>query len=164
MGIFETREETFDADILDDVPVLVDYWAPWCKPCLALTPHLERIAKRFDGRVKFMKLNIDEAPSGWAHFGVRGIPTFALYVQGKEHARISGPSGMRLEVALGKWLDEPGLGTGDEADDTAALAETDAQPPSEEVAPRVWSSFNGDAEVKATCLTKWRAPERDPVV
>lgn len=164
MGIAETTEETFESDIRGDVPILVDYWAPWCKPCLALTPHIERIASRFEGRVKFMKLNIDEAPSGWERFGVRGIPTLALYFQGKEHARISGPSGIRLEVALGKWLNELGLDAEAEVDrDAVTSTESSVQPENSEVVPRRWSSFNGDADVKAACLAKWRAPNLDPV-
>ncbi|MNS86427.1 Thioredoxin-1 [compost metagenome] len=109
MMISETTQATFDHDVQGDIPVLVDFWAPWCGPCLALAPHLETLAGDYAGRLKVLKLNIDEAPDGWKHFGVRAIPTLAFYSGGKEYGRLVGPSTMRLRLMVEKWFGELGL-------------------------------------------------------
>ena len=72
-----------DLVINSDVPVLVDFWAPWCAPCRAVAPVLEEIANENDGQVKVVKVNIDEETRVAAELGVRSIPTIALYHQGK---------------------------------------------------------------------------------
>ncbi|PLX97321.1 MAG: thioredoxin [Desulfuromonas sp.] len=74
----------FDADVLQsDMPVLVDFWATWCAPCLAVAPVLDQLAEDYDGKVKIGKVNVDENPSSPSQYGVRGIPTMILFKDGK---------------------------------------------------------------------------------
>ncbi len=84
-------DASFQAEVLDSsVPVLVDFWAEWCGPCRALGPKLEEIAGELSGKVRILKLNVDENPDAPAKFGVRGIPTMILFKGGKEVDQIVG--------------------------------------------------------------------------
>ena len=83
---FDTGTESFDRDVLqasEKVPVLVDFWAPWCAPCRALKPILEKLAGEYQGRFLLAKVNSDEHPQLSASLGVRGIPNVKAYVDGK---------------------------------------------------------------------------------
>jgi putative thioredoxin len=83
---FDTGTETFERDVLrasETVPVLVDFWAPWCAPCRVLKPVLEKLASEYQGRFLLAKLNSDEHPQLSARYGVRGIPNVKAFVGGE---------------------------------------------------------------------------------
>ncbi|MET0012920.1 MAG: thioredoxin TrxC [Sedimenticola sp.] len=73
-----------------DLPVLVDFWAPWCGPCKAMAPAFEEAARRLEPNLRLVKVNTEENQAIAAHFGIRSIPTLALFRQGREVARVSG--------------------------------------------------------------------------
>jgi len=83
---FDTATDSFEKDVLQasqKVPVLVDFWAPWCAPCRVLKPILEKLAGEYQGRFLLAKVNSDEHPQLSAQFGVRGIPNVKAFVDGK---------------------------------------------------------------------------------
>jgi thioredoxin 2 len=88
--IVEASEETFAAEADAPVPVLVDLWAPWCGPCRAVAPVLERLARRHARRLKVVKVNVDEAPGLARRFDARSIPTLVVLEGGRPVERIIG--------------------------------------------------------------------------
>jgi thioredoxin len=91
MGLIEINNEAFEAEVLKaDVPVIVDLWAPWCGPCKAIAPTLEDIAVEYEGKVKIVKVNIDENPSVAANYNVMSIPTLLIFKGGNVEAQIVG--------------------------------------------------------------------------
>ena len=77
-------DDSFDSDVIGaQKPVLVDYWAEWCGPCLAIAPAIEEIAKEYAGKLSVVKLNIDEHPMTPTKYGVRGIPTLMIFKNGQ---------------------------------------------------------------------------------
>jgi thioredoxin 1 len=87
MDITHTSDANFDADVLKaDTPVLVDYWAEWCGPCKMIAPLLDEVARDYDGKVRVVKVNVDDNPGAAQRFGIRGIPTLKLFRNGSEVA------------------------------------------------------------------------------
>ncbi len=82
--IFHVGDADFSTAVLgSDVPVLVDFWAEWCGPCKAIAPLLDDVAKAYDGKVKVVKVNIDDNPQTPRQYAVRGIPTLMMFKGGK---------------------------------------------------------------------------------
>ncbi|HMD56765.1 MAG TPA: thioredoxin [Solirubrobacteraceae bacterium] len=88
--IVEAGADTFEQEITSSVPVLVDFWAPWCGPCRMVSPLVERIGGENAGRLKIVKLNVDEAPAISARYDVRGIPMLVVIRDGSERDRLTG--------------------------------------------------------------------------
>lgn len=85
--IIHSSDADFGKDVLQsDLPVLLDFWAPWCGPCKMLSPILDDIAAEFEGKLKVVKINIDDNETIPAQFGVRGIPTLMVFNGGQRVA------------------------------------------------------------------------------
>ena len=80
----QVSDSTFEASVLkSDLPVLVDFWAPWCGPCRAVGPIVDEVAGEFTGRVRVFKMNVDENPATPTKFGIRAIPTLIVFKNGE---------------------------------------------------------------------------------
>ena len=87
MSITHTSDATFEADVLQsDSPVLVDYWAEWCGPCKMIAPILDEVARDYGGRLRVVKVNVDENQQVTSRYNIRGIPTLKLFRNGAEVA------------------------------------------------------------------------------
>jgi thioredoxin 2 len=96
-------QAAFSAQIAkSDVPVVVDFWAPWCGPCKAMAPAFAQVSARMDSRARFIKVNTEEEQALGAQYGIRSIPTLAIFQSGKEIARISGAM---PAASLEQWID-----------------------------------------------------------
>ncbi|MCM2294423.1 thioredoxin [Allorhizobium sp. BGMRC 0089] len=102
MATVKVDTSNFEAEVLQSSqPVVVDFWAEWCGPCKMIAPALDEIANEMNGKVKIAKLNIDENPELAAKFGVRSIPTLAMF-KGGEVADIK--VGAAPKTALTSWI------------------------------------------------------------
>jgi len=98
----KANDKNFKQEVLEsDLPVLVDFWATWCGPCLMVAPVVEQIAKKYKGKLKVCKLNVDEAPETASDYGIMSIPTLAIFKKGKVADKIVGALPKEeLEVAI----------------------------------------------------------------
>ena len=106
-NIVNVTDASFEQDVLkSDVPVLVDYWAEWCGPCKMMAPQFEQAAKAWRGKVRFAKLNTEQAPGPAGQFAIRSIPTLILFQNGREVAR---QSGAMNQAQISQWLQSQGI-------------------------------------------------------
>jgi thioredoxin 1 len=105
----EITDASFEEDVLSsELPVVVDFWAPWCGPCRAIHPILEQLAEEHAGRVEFTRLNIDEHPEAASRYDVFSIPTVILFEDGEPKATVIGAyPRSRFEREFAPWLGEP---------------------------------------------------------
>jgi thioredoxin 1 len=102
-NLLHLTDAEFDDKVLEsEVPVLVDFWAPWCGPCRMISPIIEELAKDYDGSVLFAKVNTDENPTVPQRYDVMSIPTLLLFKGGE---LVDRAVGMRPKPALKQWID-----------------------------------------------------------
>ncbi|MEI6573652.1 MAG: thioredoxin TrxA [Alphaproteobacteria bacterium] len=95
-------DQSFETDVLNSTdPVVVDFWAEWCGPCRMIAPALEEISNEMAGKVKIVKLNVDENPRVAAQFGIRSIPTLMIFKGGQLAAQKVGAAS---KGDLSKWI------------------------------------------------------------
>ena len=90
-NVLEISDQTFDQEVINSAtPVLIDFWAPWCGPCKAIAPVVEEVAGTYAGRLKVVKMNVDDNPRTPSQYGVRGIPNLILFKGGQVQEQIAG--------------------------------------------------------------------------
>ncbi|MCP3985747.1 MAG: thioredoxin [bacterium] len=89
--IIDITDATFDQEVLQsDTPIILDFWAEWCAPCRAIAPIVKELAGTYDGKVKVVKMNIDDNPATPGKYGVRSIPTVLAFKDGAVVEQITG--------------------------------------------------------------------------
>ena len=87
----QVTDGSFESEVLkSELPVLIDFWAPWCGPCKAISPVVDEVAKEYGGRLKVVKMNVDDNPQTPSKYGVRGIPNLILFKGGQVKDQIVG--------------------------------------------------------------------------
>lgn len=82
--VVDVSDQNFDSEVIrSTLPVVVDLWAPWCRPCLMVAPVIEKLAGKYSDKVKFCRVNVDENPKTAARYGVMSIPTLMFFKDGK---------------------------------------------------------------------------------
>jgi thioredoxin 1 len=103
-NIVHANGETFEEVVVkSEIPALVDFWAPWCAPCHMISPIVEDLSRDYTGRVKFVKVNVDEAQNVATSLGIMSIPTIAIFNKGKVMNQLIG---VQPKAALEKMIDD----------------------------------------------------------
>ena len=103
MSTVAVTDESFDAEVRKSpIPVVVDFWAEWCGPCKQIGPALEELSDEMAGKVKIVKVNVDENPASPAQLGVRGIPALFLFKDGEV---VSNRAGSAPKASLKGWIE-----------------------------------------------------------
>jgi thioredoxin 1 len=98
----DVTDSSFDEEVLkSDIPVLIDFWAEWCGPCKMLTPIIEELSKSMEGKVKILKMNIDDNPDTPSTLGIRSIPTMMLFKDGKQ---LASKVGALPKSSIEEWI------------------------------------------------------------
>ncbi len=104
MATVAVTDDTFDAEVVkSDIPVVVDFWAEWCGPCKQIGPALEELSEQYAGKVKIVKINVDDNPNTPAQMGVRGIPALFMFKDGQV---VSNKTGAAPKGVLDGWIKE----------------------------------------------------------
>jgi thioredoxin 1 len=102
MTTVKVTDDTFASEVTEsNIPVVVDFWAEWCGPCKQIGPSLEELAIEYEGKVKIVKVNVDENPNTPAQLGVRGIPALFIIKDGQV---IANKTGAAPKAALADWI------------------------------------------------------------
>jgi thioredoxin 1 len=103
--VTEVSQDRFDAEVLrSELPVIVDFWAPWCAPCRMVAPEIEKLAAAHSDKARFVKVNVDEAGDVAMRYGIMSIPTIAKFAGGEMVAHVVGARGadaLSREFGLG---------------------------------------------------------------
>ncbi|MDI3337840.1 thioredoxin [Defluviimonas aestuarii] len=103
MATVAVTDATFDTEVRQSaIPVVVDFWAEWCGPCKQIGPALEELSEAYEGKVKIVKVNVDENPDSPAQMGVRGIPALFMFKDGQI---VSNKVGAAPKAALQSWIE-----------------------------------------------------------
>jgi len=101
--VVNANDSNFETEVLEsDEPVLVDFWAPWCAPCLIMAPIIDEISEKNSDKMKVCKVNVDESPQTASRYGIMSIPTIALFKNGKMVHQVVGA--MPKEVLLQEFI------------------------------------------------------------
>ena len=89
--VTEVKDQDFEEEVLkSELPVLIDFWAPWCGPCHMVSPVVEKLSESYSGRFKFCKINVDEAPMTAGKYGIMSIPTLMFFKDGETVDQVIG--------------------------------------------------------------------------
>lgn len=100
--VLDIQDDEFDTEVLNsETPVLVDFWAEWCGPCKMLAPLLEEVASSYEGKLKVVKVNVDQNRATASRFAVRGLPTLMLFKNGEvETTKVGAMSKSQIEALI----------------------------------------------------------------
>jgi thioredoxin 1 len=104
--VLEIGDSNFDSEVLkSDLPVMVDFWAPWCGPCKAIAPAIDELADTFGDKIKFTKCNVDDNPVTPGKFGIKAIPTLIFFKDGAVAEQVTGMvAKSKLEESINKLI------------------------------------------------------------